>query len=252
VTIPVLELRRAVKRYGPDAAVGPIDLAVQAGRTLALIGPSGAGKSTVLRLMLGLVRPDEGDVLLGGRRLDPEDDAARRRIGYVVQGGGLFPHLTAGGNAALVARHLGWDRRRIAARLEALAALTRLAPEVWDRVPSELSGGQAQRVSLSRALFLDPDLLLLDEPLGALDPITRAELQEDLRAAFRAVRKTVILVTHDLAEAAFFGEALALLREGQVAQVGSLDELVRAPAEPFVTRFVRAQRSLHLRAGEAQ
>jgi osmoprotectant transport system ATP-binding protein len=252
VTPPVLELRRAVKRFGPDAVVGPLDLAVPAGRTLALIGPSGAGKSTVLRLMLGLVRPDEGRVLLFGQPLDPDDDAARRRIGYVVQGGGLFPHLTAGGNAALVARHLGWDQRRVAARLEELAALSRLAPGVWDRLPAELSGGQAQRVSLSRALFLDPDLLLLDEPLGALDPITRSELQEDLRGAFRAVRKTVILVTHDLAEAAYFGDALALLREGQLAQLGSLEDLVRAPAEPFVTRFVRAQRSLHLQAGDPQ
>jgi osmoprotectant transport system ATP-binding protein len=250
VTTPVLELRGAVKRYGPGAGIGPVDLAVPPGRTLALIGPSGAGKSTILKLMLGLIRPDEGEVLLGGRQLDPGDDALRRRIGYVVQGGGLFPHLTAAGNASLVARHLGWDRGRVAARLEALAGLARLSPDVWDRFPSELSGGQSQRVSLVRALFLDPELLLLDEPLGALDPITRAELQEDLRAAFRAVRKTVVLVTHDLAEAEFFGDELALLREGRVAQLGSLEELVRAPAEPFVTRFVRAQRAIHLRPGD--
>lgn len=243
---PVLELRGALKRYGPDAAVGPIDLAVQAGRTLALIGPSGAGKSTLLRLMLGLLRPDQGEVRLGGVPLDPEDDAARRRYGYVVQGGGLFPHLTAGGNAALVARHLRWDRRRIAARLEALSALARLPADVWDRFPAELSSGQAQRVSLVRALFLDPDLLLLDEPLGALDPITRAELQQDLRAAFQRLGKTVVLVTHDLAEAAFFGDELALLRGGRLVQVGALADLVRAPAEPFVARFVHAQRALHL------
>ena len=248
---PVLELRGALKRYGAGAAVGPVDLVVPAGRTLALIGPSGAGKTTVLRLMLGLLRPDEGEVLLRGRRLDPDDSATRRRIGYVVQGGGLFPHLTAGGNASLVARYLGWDRRRIAARLGALAALSRLAPGVWDRFPAELSGGQAQRVSLARALFLDPDLLLLDEPLAALDPITRAELQDDLRAAFRELRKTVILVTHDLAEAAYFGDALALLRDGQIAQMGSLEELVRTPADPFVARFVGAQRALHLGADGA-
>jgi osmoprotectant transport system ATP-binding protein len=251
VQAPALELRAAVKRYGGEAAVGPIDLSVPAGATLALIGPSGAGKSTLLRLMLGLLRPDGGEVRLGGVPLDPDDDAQRRRYGYVVQGGGLFPHLTARGNAALVAQHLRWPRPRIAARLEELAALARLPGDVWDRLPAELSSGQAQRVSLVRALFLDPELLLLDEPLGALDPITRAELQDDLRAAFQRLRKTVVIVTHDLSEAAFFGERLVLLRDGRVVQAGGLEELVRAPAEPFVTRFVRAQRELRLPGAEA-
>ncbi len=246
---PVLELRGALKRYGPGAEVGPIDLSVSPGRTLALIGPSGAGKSTVLRLMLGLLRPDEGEVRLSGIPLDPDDDALRRRYGYVVQGGGLFPHLTAAQNAALVARHLRWERRRIAERLEELAALARLPPDVWDRYPAELSGGQAQRVSLVRALFLDPELLLLDEPLAALDPITRAELQEDLREAFQDLHKTVVIVTHDLSEAAFFADELMLLRDGRVAQAGALEDLVRAPAEPFVSRFVHAQRALHLPEG---
>jgi osmoprotectant transport system ATP-binding protein len=246
---PVLELRGASKRYGPDAVVGPIDLAVPAGRTLALIGPSGAGKSTILRLMLGLLRPDRGEVRLGGVPLDPDDDALRRRYGYVVQGGGLFPHLTAAQNAGLVARHLRWARRRIAERLEELAALARLPADVWDRFPAELSGGQAQRVSLVRALFLDPELLLLDEPLAALDPITRADLQEDLRAAFQDLGKTVVIVTHDLSEAAFFADELVLLRDGAIAQAGALSDLVRAPAEPFVSRFVHAQRTLHLPGG---
>jgi osmoprotectant transport system ATP-binding protein len=246
---PILELRGALKRWGPDAAVGPVDLAVPAGRILALIGPSGAGKSTVLRLMLGLLRPDQGEVRLGGAPLDPDDHALRRRYGYVVQGGGLFPHLTAAQNAALVARHLRWDRRRIAERLEELAALARLPADVWDRFPAELSGGQAQRVSLVRALFLDPALLLLDEPLAALDPITRAELQEDLRAAFQDLEKTVVIVTHDLSEAAFFADELVLLRDGRIAQAGVLSDLVRAPAEPFVSRFVHAHRALHLPGG---
>jgi osmoprotectant transport system ATP-binding protein len=243
---PALELRGALKRYGPETIVGPIDLAVPAGSSLALIGPSGAGKSTVLRLMLGLLRPDAGEVLLGGARLDPADHALRRRYGYVAQGGGLFPHLTARENAAIVARHLRWDRARIAARLEELAALARLPGDVWDRLPLELSSGQAQRVGLVRALFLDPELLLLDEPLGALDPITRADLQDDLRAAFQRLRKTVVIVTHDLAEATFFAEALVLLRDGRIVQAGAWTDLVRAPAEPFVSRFVRAQRALQL------
>lgn len=248
---PALELRGAVKRFGAAAAVGPIDLAVPAGASLALIGPSGAGKSTVLRLMLGLLRPDEGAVLLGGAPLDADDDGLRRRYGYVVQGGGLFPHLTARENAALVARHLRWDRARIGARLEELGALARLPGDVWDRLPSELSSGQAQRVSLVRALFLDPALLLLDEPLGALDPITRAELQDDLRAAFQRLRKTVVIVTHDLAEAAFFAEILVLLRDGRIVQAGGWSDLALAPAEPFVARFVRAQRALQLPGARA-
>jgi osmoprotectant transport system ATP-binding protein len=246
VQTPLLELAGVVKRYGDEVAVGPLDLAVPPGRTLALIGPSGAGKSTLLRLMLGLVAPDAGEVRLGGRPLDPDDAAARRRFGYVVQGGGLFPHLTAAENAALVARHLRWERRRIGARLEALASLARLPMDALARYPAELSGGQAQRVSLVRALFLDPDLLLLDEPLAALDPITRAELQGDLRQAFQDLGKTVVLVTHDLAEAAFFAHELVLLRDGRIAQAGRLEDLVTAPAEPFVARFVRAQRALRL------
>jgi len=248
---PLLELRGALKRYGPDASVGPVDLSVPAGRTLALIGPSGAGKSTLLRLMLGLLRPDRGEVRLRGVPLDPDDEGARRRYGYVVQGGGLFPHLTAAENAVIVARYLRWDKRRVGARLETLSALARLPPEVWSRFPAELSSGQAQRVGLVRALFLDPDLLLLDEPLGALDPITRAELQEDLRAAFQELGKTVVIVTHDLAEAAFFGDALALLRGGRVVQTGTLVDLIRSPAEPFVARFVHAQRALKIPGAEA-
>jgi osmoprotectant transport system ATP-binding protein len=245
---PVIELRGVAKRFGPFASVGPVDLPVARGETLALIGPSGSGKSTLLRIALGLLPPDAGEVRLLGEPLRRDDPAARRRLGYVVQGGGLFPHLTAAANASLVARFLGWEERRIAARLDELAALARLPPDSLGRFPSELSGGQAQRVSLVRALFLDPDLLLLDEPLGALDPLTRADLQDDLRRAFADLGKTVVLVTHDLAEAAFFARRLVLLREGRVAQEGTLEDLARRPADPFVARFVRAQRALVLPA----
>ena len=226
--------------------MGPIDLAVERGRTLALIGPSGSGKSTLLRVLVGLVTPDAGEVLFAGAPAAAADPAFRRRLGYVVQGGGLFPHLTAGENAALVARHLRWDAARVRDRLEALAALTRFPRDALRRFPRQLSGGQAQRVSLMRALFLDPEVLLFDEPLGALDPITRAELQGDLRRAFDDLGKTVVLVTHDLAEASFLAHRLALLREGRVAQEGTIEDLVTRPADPFVTRFVRAQRTLAL------
>ena len=242
----VLELRAAVKRHPGGATVGPITLCVPAGCTLALIGPSGAGKSTLLRLLLGLARPDGGEVRLGGELVGPGDDALRRRLGYVVQGGGLFPHLTARDNVTLVARHLRWGRARLEERVRELAALAQLDPAVLARYPGELSGGQAQRVGLLRALMLDPEVLLLDEPLGALDPLTRADLQRDLRAAFASLRKTVLLVTHDLAEAAYLAGRLVLLRDGRVVQEGALEELARSPADPYVTRFLQAQRGLSL------
>ena len=249
MTAPLLALRDAVKRHARDAEIGPVSLAVRPGETVALIGPSGSGKSTILKLLLGLLAPDAGEVLLGGTPLDARDPAVRRRFGYVVQGGGLFPHLTGAENVALVPRHVGWPPARIARRLSELAALARFPEAALARFPSELSGGQAQRVGLMRALALDPDVLLLDEPLGALDPITRAELQDDLRRAFADLRKAVVLVTHDLAEAAFFARRLVLLRDGRVLQEGSLADLVRAPADAFVTRFVGAHRALSLEAG---
>jgi osmoprotectant transport system ATP-binding protein len=243
----MLELRGVRKRLGGREVLHPTDLDVPAGRTTVLLGPSGCGKSTLLRLMLGLLWPDDGQAFFDGRPLAPDDVlAVRRRMGYVVQDGGLFPHLTAAGNAALVARFLGWTDSRVAGRLGELAALARLPPECLDRYPAQLSGGQRQRVGLMRALMLDPAVLLLDEPLGALDPMVRAELQTDLRQVFRALGKTVVLVTHDLAEAAFFADAVVLLRDGRIVQRGRLADLARAPAEPFVTQFVEAQRAVDL------
>jgi osmoprotectant transport system ATP-binding protein len=247
--LALLELRSAVKRHGPDAEIGPISLAIPAGETVALIGPSGAGKSTVLKLLFGLLAHDAGDVLLGGAPLDARDLTIRRRFGYVVQGGGLFPHLTAAENVLLVPRFLGWEPARLRSRLAALAGLARFPEAALSRYPSELSGGQAQRVGLMRALVLDPDVLLLDEPLGALDPLTRAELQEDLRTAFAGVAKTVVLVTHDLAEAVFLAQRLVLLRDGRVVQQGTFEDLAKRPADAFVTRFVHAQRSLAVPPG---
>ena len=240
---PHFELRGVSKRYGDAEALGPVDLALPRGGALAVVGPSGAGKSTLLKLFTGLESPDAGEVRYDGRPLDGADLLAlRRRVGYLVQGGGLFPHLTAEGNAALVARWLGWDEPRVRARIAELAELARLPSELWSRYPAQLSGGQAQRVALVRALVLDPEAVLLDEPLGALDPVTRAELQDDLAAAFARLRKTVVVVTHDLAEAALLGRRIALLRDGRIVQEGTLEELVRRPADPFVARFVRAQR----------
>ncbi len=242
--VPLLELRGVLKRHRGATVLGPLDLAVARSGTLAVVGPSGAGKTTLLRLLLGLEQPDEGEVRFGGVPLSQVDLLAlRRRIGYVVQGGGLFPHLTAEENAGLVARWLRWEEPRLRARVAELAELARLPAELLTRYPAQLSGGQAQRVALVRALVLDPEVLLLDEPLGALDPVTRADLQDDLAAAFARLRKTVVLVTHDLAEAALLGGRIALLRDGRAVQEGTLDDLFRRPADPFVTRFLRAQRS---------
>jgi osmoprotectant transport system ATP-binding protein len=240
----VLEARGLIKRFGGRAALGPIDLVAESGRNTVLIGPSGCGKSTLLRLFNGLLRPESGAVLFDGEEVAPATvQAMRRRMGYVIQDGGLFPHLTARGNAALLADHLGWGRPRIDARVAELAALVRLPEELLARYPAQLSGGQKQRVSLMRGLMLDPEVLLLDEPLGALDPIVRSELQEDLRGIFRSLGKTVVLVTHDIGEAWYFGDELVLLRDGQVVQRGTLDDLMDRPADPFVTRFLHAQRS---------
>jgi osmoprotectant transport system ATP-binding protein len=241
----LFEVAGATKRYDGAAALGPITLTIDEGTTTALIGPSGAGKSTLLRMLNGLVPLDAGTVRFRGRPLlDGELPALRREMGYVIQGGGLFPHLDAASNVALVARYLSWEERRIEARIAELSELVRLPRKSLDRYPAQLSGGQAQRVGLMRALMLDPSVLLLDEPLGALDPITRFDLQEDLRSIFARLGKTVVLVTHDLTEAAFFSGRVVLLRDGRIVQIGEVAQLVSAPADEFVERFVHAQRAL--------
>lgn len=240
----MLELINVSKQYGTLLALAPIDLVLEAETTYVLLGTSGCGKSTLLKLALGLIKPDTGCVRLNDEQLT-EDNALRlrQRIGYVIQRGGLFPHLTARDNVALLARHLGWDGERVDSRLGQLARLTQLPEELLDRFPAQLSGGQQQRVSLIRALMLEPDVLLLDEPLAALDPIIRRGLQTDLRTIFRTLRKTVVIVTHDLYEAAFFADEILLLRNGRMVQRGTIGDLIDAPADPFVTQFISAQRT---------
>lgn len=232
-----------IKSFGPHVAVDGVSMALARGRTTALIGPSGCGKSTLLRVMIGLIPPDAGTVRFDGSPVTSATArAVRRRIGYAIQSGGLFPHLTARGNVALPARHAGWARDRVRGRLAELASLMRLPGAALDRYPAELSGGQRQRVALMRALVLDPEVLLLDEPLGALDPIIRSELQHDLREIFRDLRKTVVLVTHDLAEAAYLApDDIVLLRTGAIVQRGAFVSLRSEPADDFVRRFVQAQ-----------
>ena len=240
----MFQLDDVTKEFAGRTALGPIALTVPDGKTTVLIGPSGCGKSTLLRLLIGLIEPDAGRVSFDGTDVTPQSaQALRRQIGYVIQDGGLFPHLTARGNVALLARHLGWERSRIDARIAELAALTRFPADGLDRLPQRLSGGQRQRVGLMRALMLDPAALLLDEPLGALDPLVRAELQSDLRDIFRTLGKTVVLVTHDLGEASFFGD--------RIVQDGTPADLWHRPADPFVTRFIQAQRGPQIPAEAA-
>lgn len=239
----MLVLRGVSKRFGSTVAVHDLDLTAAEGETTALIGPSGCGKSTLIRLMIGLIACDRGGVFFDGAELTTDNVvAARRRMGYVIQEGGLFPHLTARQNVSLMARHLGWPGERVAERIDELVTLTHFPADGLDRYPVQLSGGQRQRVSLMRALMLDPEILLLDEPLGALDPMIRADLQKELREIFRALGKTVVLVTHDMGEAGYLGDTIVLLRQGRIVQQGTLAELVESPADSFVQRFLNAQR----------
>lgn len=213
----------------------------------ALVGPSGSGKSTLLRSIIGLVTPANGEVWLGRERVRPALlNELRCHVGYVIQDGGLFPHLSAWQNVSLMARHLGWSNPRIDERIGALSKLTGLELDTLRRFPRELSGGQRQRVSMMRAFFLDPPILLLDEPLGALDPIIRASLQDELKTIMAELGKTTILVTHDLAEAAFLSNEIVLMQAGKLVQVGSFQALCDTPATPFVTQFIRAYRGLDM------
>jgi osmoprotectant transport system ATP-binding protein len=270
----LVQLVGVSKTFGDAAAVHTTDLSVERGKTTVLIGPSGCGKSTLLRLIIGLIQPDSGQIIFDGAKVNGDKpgrrrlagggiDIVRRRVGYVIQEGGLFPHLTARGNILLMARHLLGTRQtppreldgfkpssfkitddEMEARLRELSALTRFSESLLGRYPLELSGGQRQRVSLMRALMLSPELLLLDEPLGALDPLVRAALQKDLKEIFARLRQTALLVTHDLAEAAYLGDEIVLVNEGRIVQQGSLADLREKPASPFVSEFINAQRSL--------
>jgi osmoprotectant transport system ATP-binding protein len=242
---PLVQLIGVSKKFGEATALHPTDLDFQARLTTALIGPSGCGKSTLLRLIIALLKPDTGKVTFDGMEVtEASAQQVRRRVGYVIQEGGLFPHLTARENVLLLGRHLKKSPDLLRMRLSDPCALTRFPAAAVDRYPGELSGGQRQRVGLMRALLLEPDVLLMDEPMGALDPLVRAELQEEFRTIFTTLAPTVILVTHDLAEAAYLGHRLVLLHEGRVVQEGTLDDLRSAPADPFVSRFLRAQRTV--------
>ncbi len=238
----------ATKRYGDSEkpAVDRLTLEVPAGEICVLVGPSGCGKTTAMRMVNRTVEITEGDVLIGGESVrDREPARLRREIGYVIQQIGLFPHRTIAENIAAVPQLLGWKKDRTESRTTELLALIGLDPELGDRYPAQLSGGQQQRVGVARALAADPLVMLMDEPFGAIDPISRERLQNEFLRLQAQVRKTVLFVTHDIDEAIKIGDRIAILREGgKVAQYATPAEILMSPADEFVEDFVGADRAL--------
>jgi len=247
-TAAEIVFRDVTKRYPgrPAAAVQRLSLVVPAGDICVLVGPSGAGKTTAMKLVNRLIDLDEGDITIDGRSIRSLDATELRRgIGYVIQQIGLFPHMSVADNVAVVPRLLGWDKRRVRERVHELLELVGLDRADAGRYPAQLSGGQRQRVGLARALAADPPVMLMDEPFGALDPITRERLQDEFLRLHEIERKTVIFVTHDIDEAIKLGDRIAIFREGGVlAQYDTPDAVLARPADEFVARFVGADRGL--------
>ncbi len=244
----MIHFERVGKVYRGQAqpAVSDLTFTVPEGSICVLIGPSGCGKTTILKMVNRLIEPTSGVIFVGDRSiLEADPVELRRGIGYVIQQIGLFPHMTILENIATVPRLLGWDEARTARRVDDLLVLTGMDPEAYrDRYPHELSGGQAQRIGVARALAADPPVMLMDEPFGAIDPITRERLQDEFLKVQRQIRKTIVFVTHDIDEAIKMGDALCILRDGQVVQFGTPDEILAHPAGEFVATFVGAGRTL--------
>ena len=238
----IIEFRRLTKTYGQTEVFRDLDLDISPGITTGLVGESGCGKSTLLQLVNGLERPDQGTVHTFGRPIPVSGLAAfRRRIGYAVQGTGLFPHMSVARNIALLGELEGWSDSRIRARTGKLMSLMALDGELMSRYPHELSGGQQQRVGICRAMFLQPDILLLDEPFSGVDPLTRADIHEQFLKLMGAESTTVVLVTHDMAEAVFLADEIVVVREGAIVQQGPA-ERIRQSADAYVTRLFSAGR----------
>ena len=240
---PLIRLEGVVKSYtnGAPAAVRNLNLEVERGEVLVLVGPSGCGKSTTLRLINRLIEPTSGRIILDGEDVtDVDPSQLRRKIGYVIQQVGLFPHRTIAENIATVPKLLGWDKDKIEAHIDEMLELVSMDPETYrDRYPKELSGGQAQRVGVARALAADPDVLLMDEPFGAIDPITRDRLQNEFLRLQQELKKTIVFVTHDIDEAIKMGNRIAILREGsEVAQLDTPEAILSNPADEFVESFL--------------
>jgi osmoprotectant transport system ATP-binding protein len=248
----LIRLQHVTKRYpNGRVALDDLDLTIDAGELAVLVGPSGCGKTTTLRLINRLIDPTEGQVFVHGDDVATKDPVElRRQIGYVIQQVGLFPHLTIGSNVATVPRLLGWDKARVRSRVDDLLQLVGLDPAAYrDRYPHQLSGGQQQRVGVARALGADPPVLLMDEPFGALDPVTRVRLQDELLSIQADVRKTIVFVTHDIDEAVKLGDRIAIFGDDhRLQQYATPAELLASPASDFVVSFVGAERGLKLLA----
>ena len=245
----MINLQGLTKRYpGQDRnAVDSLDLEIRAGEIVVLVGPSGCGKTTTMKMINRIIEPSGGRIMLDGEDVTQVNpDKLRRRIGYVIQQIGLFPHMTIGENIATVPRLLGWDKARTAKRVDELLTMVSLDPaEYRDRYPKQLSGGQQQRIGVARALGADPDVLLMDEPFGAIDPITRDRLQNELLRMQAEMRKTIVFVTHDIDEAIKLGDRIAILQEGsRIAQYDTPEQILTAPANEFVKNFIGRGASL--------
>jgi osmoprotectant transport system ATP-binding protein len=242
----VIELQGLTKRYDGTVAVDGLTLTIPDGETCVLIGPSGCGKTTTLRMINRLLEPTSGRVLIDGTDTETLDPVQlRRRLGYAIQSVGLFPHLTVRENIATVPRLLGWDEARISRRAEELLTLVRLDPAAYlGKYPRQLSGGEAQRVGVARALAADPPVLLMDEPFGAVDPLTRERLQIEFVRIQRELHKTVVFVTHDVDEAIRLADRVAIMRDGRLLQYGTPEDVLDHPADKFVHDFVGADRAL--------
>ncbi len=244
-----LEFRKATKRYAgqEEPALNELSLTVPSGEICVLVGPSGCGKTTAMRMVNRMIDMTSGDILLDdGSVAERDPSELRREIGYAIQQIGLFPHLTVGSNIATVPRLLGWDGDRIRSRVDELLELVSLDPaETRDRYPAQLSGGQRQRIGVARALAVDPPLMLMDEPFGAIDPINRERLQNEFLRLQKDLRKTIVFVTHDIDEAIKMGDRIAVLKQGgHLAQYATPAELLMYPADKFVEDFVGADRAL--------
>ncbi len=242
----MIELQHVTKKYADTIAVNDLSLEVLDGEVSVLIGPSGCGKSTTLKMINSMLEPTSGDIIVNGtnvRRLEPED--LRRGIGYVIQNIGLFPHMTVAKNISVVPRLLGWDKNRIDKRTDELLKLIDLGPQEYrGKYPHELSGGEAQRIGVARALAADPPILLMDEPFGAVDPLTRERLQVEFARIQKQLRKTVVFVTHDLDEAIRLADQIILMRKGQIAQHDTPEQILAHPNSKFVRDFIGTDRAL--------